>query len=267
MLVAGFLAASQAAQAQTASPRSAREHPALTEFEKQGGLVDHLGRYGSLEGFVLVTPDQKSIKTVYVTPEGNLVMGTLVDRDGKNYSARQLLTYKERMEGSQAAVKDDANTDQLPKSEQVYAQVESSGWVAVGEPEAPYLYMFVNANCEHCQKFFQDLLPAIEAGQIQLRLIPFGAVAANREGGAALLSAQDPKAAWLSYIKGDKTALAAAKADPSAFEKVDANTKLFADRKMQGPPFTMYRKPADGEIAILVGRPENPMLVIADLME
>ena len=245
------------------TPAPAQRHPQLDVFVAGGGSVDYLGNDQGLDGWVLIPPDG-SLKTVYTTPQGGMVMGLLVDRDGKNKTAEQLAAYKTFLEGGQAALPG-AEKSQASRSESVYAEVEKADWVAVGDAAAPYLYMFINVNCEHCQKFFKDLYPAVQSGQIQIRLLPFGKAEANRDGGAALLSSKDAGAAWRDYIAGDKTVLGKHNILPGTPEKVDANTALFGKHKMQGPPFTLYRRPADGQVTALIGRPANAMLVIADL--
>lgn len=242
----------------------AKVHPALADFEAQGGLIDYIGKEGGVEGFVLVTPDQQ-IKTVYITPEGAMVMGILVDRDGANLTGKQLQAYRARLGGDQSAAPG-ADKTSMSKAERVYAEVEKADWVAVGREGAPYAYMFMNVGCDHCQAFFRDMKPAIDAGRIQLRLLPFGNVPANRDGGAALLSVDNPQAAWEAFMEGDTAALGADKIKDGALEMVAENTKLVATHKMQGPPFTLYRRPQDAQITAVVGRPKNPMLFMADLM-
>ncbi len=242
----------------------AKVHPALADFEKEGGLIDYLGKEGGVEGFVLVTKDQQ-IKTVYVTPEGSMVMGILVDRDGSNLTGKQLQAYRARLGGDQSAAPG-ADKNGVSKAERVYGEVEKADWVGVGREGAPYAYMFMNVGCDHCQAFFRDMKPAIDAGRIQLRLLPFGNVPANRDGGAALLSVDNPQAAWEAFMDGDTAALGADKIKEGALEMVANNTKLVATHKMQGPPFTLYRRPQDAQITAVVGRPKNPMLFMADLM-
>jgi hypothetical protein len=99
-----------------------------------------------------------------------------------------------------------------------------------------------------------------------VRLVPFGQIADNRETGAALLSVDNPGDAWNAFLKGDKSALAKDKIREGMLDRVDANTALFRDWKLQGPPFTLYRRPSDGQITAIVGKPGNTLEVLADLM-
>lgn len=247
-----------------------KRHPELDKFVTQdGGTVEFLGNAYGLDGWVVITKDGHP-KYAYTTPEGGLVVGMLVGPDGQIVTRDQLIAYKERKEGSQKAVdltKVAEVGGTVSKAERAYADIEKANWVRLGDEKAPYLYIFMNVNCEHCQLYWQDLQSYVRTGALQVRFVPFGSQPANREGGAALLSADDPKAAWEKYIGGDKTVLAADKIKPGALDKLDANTKLFAKWEMKGVPFSMYRKPLDGVITGLVGRPENKMIVIGDLMQ
>lgn len=242
----------------------AKKYPAFADFERQGGIVEYLGPSGSLQGFLLIGAD-KTLKTVYVTPEETMVMGILVDKSGKNMTAPQMMAYRKRLSGDQSAIAG-AEGGALSKAEQVYAGVEKSAWVKVGQDSAPYIYMFMNVNCEHCKSMFMDVAPLVKAGKIQIRLVPFGAVEANRDGGAALLSSSDPFAAWQAYINGDKDVLGKDKIAAGTLEKIAANTEFATKNKLQGPPFTMYRRPADGVVTAMVGRPQNTLSLMADLL-
>lgn len=242
----------------------AQKFPAFADFEKEGGIVEYLGPSGSLQGFVLIGAD-KTIKTVYVTPENTMVMGILVDSAGQNMTAPQLIAYRKRLTGDQSAISG-AENGALSKAEQVYAGAEKSAWVSVGQDSAPYVYMFMNVNCDHCKAMFMDVAPLVKAGKIQIRLVPFGAADANRDGGAALLSVSDPFAAWQAYINGDQAALGKDKIAAGALEKIAANTAFATKNKLQGPPFTLYRRPADGVITAMVGRPQNTLALMADLL-
>lgn len=242
----------------------AKKFPAFEDFERNGGLVEYLGRSGSLEGFVLIGAD-KSVKTVYVTPENTIVMGILVDQAGQNLTAPQLIAFRKRLTGDQSAIAG-ADTSKMSKAEQVYAATEKSAWVKVGKDDAPYIYMFMNVNCDHCKAMFMDVAPLVKAGKMQIRLVPFGSADANREGGAALLSVSDPFAAWQAYINGDSSALGKDKIAAGALEKVAANTEFATQNKLQGPPFSLYRRPADGVVTAMVGRPQNTLALLADLL-
>lgn len=263
-LVMAFALLAGAYDAQAQSTAQKPRHPALDLFEKQGGIVDSLGKAGDLDSYILVTAD-KTVKTVYVSPNGMMIMGILVDEHGENLTAEQLKTYRTRGSGTQDAVPD-ATASKLSKSEKIYALAERANWVRVGDEKAPYMYIFVNTTCDHCQGLWRDLQGAVAGGKLQLRIVPFGKADENRDSGAALLSVDNPGAAWQSFMDGNASALSKDKIKPGALEKMAANTDFYTKNINQMPPFTLYRRPGNGEVTALIGRPENVMVILADVI-
>lgn len=247
----------------TADAAEDRRHPELQKFESEGGRIEFLGHALGLDGWLLLTKDGRA-QYAYTSPEGGLVLGMLVNPDGTVETANQLKAYKAKMEGAQESL---PGADKgASKAEQLYAAVEKSNWVALGNKDAPYLYMFMNVSCEHCQAFWKDLQRTVEKGNLQVRFVPFGKLAENNEGGAALLSVPDPAAAWQEYLAGKTEALGKDKISPGALDKVAANTALAEEWRLKGTPFTLYRKVDNGTVLAVVGRPANVMLVLADLL-
>jgi len=60
------------------------------------------------------------------------------------------------------------------RSEQLFSDVSSSNWVALGNANAPVIYSFVDPQCPHCHEFIKDVRGDIESGAIQVRIIPIG---------------------------------------------------------------------------------------------
>ena len=256
-------------------------HPELRRFIDGGGEVRYLGHSLGVDGWMLTkmsSTGKTAIRYAYETSEGGLVLGLLMDREGNVETKKQLGA----LMGMTAADAQEALSDERAgsgvktpgaqksgagKAEKLYSEVESSFWARAGSEEAPYLYLFINTTCPECQNFWGDLKESVQAGRLQVRLVPFGALAVNRESGAALLSSDNPGEDWDKFIAGDAAVLSKDKADASALEKIDANTRLAASWKLQGPPFILYRKPSDGVVTAIVGEPENLMLMLADLME
>jgi hypothetical protein len=253
----------------TAAVASAQEtlrSPALKQFEADGGTVDFIGSAHGLDGWVARNSKGEVKTTVYTTQDGAMVAGMLFSPDGAtNETADQLKAYHQRTSGSQAATPGAENSSS--KSEKLYALAEKASFVAMGNASAPYIYVFMNVNCDHCQSFWKDLVAAVVDGKLQVRLIPYGKSEENRDGGASLLSADDPQKSWTSYVSGDKSALAKDKVKADGDQKIDANTALADTWKLPGPPFTLYRRPADGKLTALVGRPDNVMLLLAEFVK
>lgn len=241
-------------------------HPELRKFEEEGGKVEFIGHAYGLDGWLLTRKDV-SPRTVYTTPEGGLVMGLLVNPEGKLETTEQLLAFKARTEGAQESLPG-ASLATASAVEKFYAAVEKSNWVVAGNPDAPYIYVFMNVTCDHCQAYWKELQAAVKGGQAQVRLVPFGISPENVETGAAFLSVDNPVAAWQQFIEGNKGALSKDKIKEAGLAALDANTQLLKTWKIAGvPPYTVYRKPADGKVMTVIGRPENTMRVLADLMK
>lgn len=241
-------------------------HPELQKFAEEGGEVEFLGHAYGLDGWLLAKEGLPP-RTVYTTPEGGMVIGMLVNPEGIVETTDQLVAFKAKADGSQAALPG-ADKSQASKTERFYAETESAAWVKAGADDAPYIYMFMNTGCDHCQKFWKELQPLIKGGKLQVRLLPFGVNEINRSGGAALLSVEDPAAAWQQYIDGKQEVLSKDKIKEGTLAAIDANTKLLANWKIKGtPPFTLYRSLNTGKITAILGAPENTMLMMADLLK
>lgn len=244
--------------------------PALKKFEEAGGTVSFLGSAYGTDGW-LVKDARGGVQYAYTTPEGGLIVGMLFAPEGTSETKKQIEAYKLKTAAPDRTAAEVLQTP-IPKAadskaEQFYAEVDKAGWVALGRnSDAPHLYVFMNVNCDHCQAFWKDLESAVEGGRLQVRLVPFGESPQNRDGGAALLSAEDAGAAWRAYVGGDKSALSAEKAKTDAYARLDANTALAKTWKLREPPFTIYRRPGDGKVTAVVGRPANVLLLLAEFL-
>lgn len=154
------------------------------------------------------------------------------------------------------------------KAENFYALTEKANWVHVGSKDAPYMYVFMNVTCDHCVAYWKSLSGSVAAGMVALRLVPFGAIEQNRKLGAALLGSPDPAKAWRDYVDGKLSAMPLSLATPATLKKIDANTELWGKMGIGSePPFSLYRALSDGKIRAVLGKPDNAMMLIADMME
>lgn len=244
-------------------------NPEIQKFERDGGRVDYLGNAYGLDGWIMFDRDGTFRSVVYSTPDGRgMVRGSLFGADGKSVTKLQMEAYNARKAGAQGPLPNTDNPDSgLPKAEYFYAALSKANWVTVGKDGAPYLYMIINVNCDHCQALWKALLPYEKEGKMQFRILPFGQADENLNGGAALLSVDDPGAAWQAYMDGKKDALSVDKIKTGAIEKIKANNAFVAKWKPAGTPFTIYRRLTDGRLTAFVGKPSNAMLVMSDLMK
>lgn len=256
----------QAAAAAEAAPLNELRHPELDKFRKDGGEVEFIGHAFGLDGWLLTRKDTPP-RTAYTTVQGGLVLGQLVNPDGAVETMSQLHALKAKMEGSQEALPGAEEAQSTAsKSERFYAVLERrAAWAQAGQNDAPYLYVLMNVNCDHCKEYWKDLAPAVKDGRLQVRLLPFGQAPANREGGAALLSSADPATAWSEYIDGKTASLGKDKIVDGALAAIDANTKLVQEFGIGQSPFTIYRRPDDGKLTVIPGKPGNMMLLQSEL--
>lgn len=241
----------------------------LRAFEARGGKLEYLGRSFDVDGWLPVKRDgTPSNDALYVTPTGAIVKGHLFSPGGQNLTKTQFQLYKFRQGGSQKALPEaDAGNDAVPKAEQFYTATEASNWVRAGMIDAPYVYMYVNVNCDHCQSMFRTLKGSVEKGLLQLRIVPLGEMDENLNGGAALLSVDDPADSWQKYMDGQKGELHKTKIKGDALEKMRSNNKMAKKFSVPAPPFIIYRKVSDGSLMVTVGKIDNPMQMMSDLMK
>jgi thiol:disulfide interchange protein DsbG len=76
-----------------------------------------------------------------------------------------------------------------------------SHWIADGRDDAPRkIYVFMDANCKYCTKFWSDARPWVASGKVQLRHIMVAVIAPSSAGkAAALLVDPDPARRLASF--------------------------------------------------------------------
>jgi len=76
-----------------------------------------------------------------------------------------------------------------------------SHWIADGRDDAPRkIYVFMDANCKYCTKFWSDARPWVDSGKVQLRHIMVAVIAPTSAGKAAtLMTDRDPAKRLSSY--------------------------------------------------------------------
>lgn len=250
----------------TSLPSFAQKPSLLQQFETAGGTIDFLGTAYGMDGWIITDKtDAKKVQFAYATPDGALILGMMYAPDGTPETTKQLEALKQRKEGSQAAIPGAENSSL--KAEKFYAKTEKSNWVALGDSQAPYIYMFMNVNCDQCHEFWKDLEASVKEGKLQVRFVPFGVMKENRNGGAALLSVENPEEAWRAYIGGNATALAKDKIKDDAYQKIKENNMLARNWKKGASPFTLYRRLEDGIVTAIIGQPDNTMLLLTEFLK
>ena len=79
--------------------------------------------------------------------------------------------------------------------------LEHSHWIADGRDDAPRkIYVFMDANCKYCTKFWSDARPWVNSGKVQLRHVMVAVIAPSSAGkAAAILADADPARRLFSF--------------------------------------------------------------------
>lgn len=182
--------------------------------------------------------------TVYVTPDGqHAIIGTMIDAKGNDLSAAPL----KRLVSA-------------PKYQKAWRKLEQSNWIADGSKHAKrIIYMFTDANCPYCHKFWLASRPWVKAGKVQIRHIMVAILRpSSMPKAAAILSASDPSAALArdehNYDSGGIKPMSDAPADVKA--KIKANNRLMKSLGLFATP-TIFYHDADGHVAVKQGLPQG----------
>jgi thiol:disulfide interchange protein DsbG len=94
-----------------------------------------------------------------------------------------------------------AATERRNAAPDAWNQLEHSRWIADGRADAPRkVYVFLDANCKYCTKFWSDARPWVNAGKVQLRHVMVGVITPGSAGkAAALLADPDPAKRLAAY--------------------------------------------------------------------
>ncbi len=257
------------AQAQDALPPL----PApIQNLVDEGAQIRYLGKDHGLDSWLTIKNGVEQY--FYVMPDQSaFVMGVLFDKSGKLVTVRQvdrLRSQGDTLLDSLAELPIEENTQKneafefKSPSEQLFADVEASNWVPLGQAGAPVIYSFIDPQCPHCHSFVNDLLAAklLENGKVQLRLIPVGFKEETRAQAAFLIATPDPEGSWMRHMAGDTTALPARK-DLNQ-QGVQRNLAIMQSWKFNVTPMVVYRA-GDGSVKIVRGKPKDLDALVADI--
>ena len=252
---------------------------ALQALEERGAQLRYLGNDHGLEGWIAIYQGQEQY--YYVTQDKKaFVTGLMFGSDGRPVTVEQVRDLQSQSgdvldmlaEGKTppAASLSDAkeasvtslSTAKTP-AERMFADIESSNWIRLGQPSAPVIYSFVDPQCPHCHQFLEDLRKDyIEKGIVQVRIVPVGFQDGSLAQAAFLLASPDAENLFYKHLDGDKNALPA-KSDVST-QAIMKNMAAMQAWKFNVTPLTVYRS-RSGEIKIVRGRAKDTQALIADL--
>ena len=260
------------AGAQDTAPLPELPEP-VQNLVNEGAQIRYLGKDKGLDAWLTIKNGVEQY--FYVLPDRSaFVMGVLFDESGKLVTVEQvnrlrsqgdalLDTLAEFPVNENASEQDKAFEFKSP-SEQMFADIEGSNWVALGPRDAPVVYSFIDPQCPHCHSFINDLMQGghFQNGDIQLRMIPVGFREETRAQAAFLIATPNPQERWFQHMAGEEDALPA-KTEINQ-QGVQRNLAIMQSWKFDVTPMIVYRA-KDGSVKLVRGRPTNLEAVISDL--
>lgn len=161
---------------------------------------------------------------------------------------------------SEAAGQQPSST--LSKSDRLMQDMASANWLSFGNAAAPEIYALIDPDCVFCRKAMAGFKPYIDAGQIEVRLVPVGFTPKAKRVGALVLAAADGMALYYNYITGKNNDLG--KDASINTQGVDRNMTVMNSWGFDATPMIFYRN-ADGQVKIVKGAPGDYDLILQDI--
>lgn len=238
--------------------------PPIQNLVDEGAQIRYLGDDHGFDAWMTIKNGQEQY--FYVPPGGTgFVMGLLYDNDGKVVTLRQV--QKLHGEGDElldALANDAPQPDFQSPSERLFYDVQNSNWIAIGQPDAPVVYSFIDPQCPHCHAMLEDMRAAnvFESGQLQLRLVPVGFREETAAQAAFLIAAPNPQERLFRHLDGEETALPVKEGINQ--QGVERNLAIMQSWKLNVTPLSVYRG-KDGTVKMVRGRPQNLKAMLDDI--
>lgn len=255
-----------------AQPTQAEGIPAaLVPLVRDGARLAPIGKLGGLDGWLAKKGEM--VQTVYLTPDGrHYIAGIGFSQDGRNATAESLDVAMKRGDlaalGIEPRTAPQAAQPQVPPQQsavaqtsgdarnpsqagdQVLAAIEADAalppekrtltWLSFGKVGAPIVYMAADLSCPYCKRAWTQLSPEVDAGRIELRIIPVALISPASKGQAmALFDAEDPRKLWIDNVKSSIPP--AQIGSEAAMAAIDANNAFFG-QSLKGTPSFWLRK-------------------------
>jgi thiol:disulfide interchange protein DsbG len=137
-------------------PAIAGSAAAIQDLVDRGAQIKYLGKRHGMDGWITIYQGQEQY--YYVTPDKEgFVMGVLFDKDGNMATVDQVrklqaeggevldfLTMDKEPEAKTLSSVKDAAAEYKTPAEKMFADVENSNWIALGDARAPVIYSFVD---------------------------------------------------------------------------------------------------------------------------
>jgi len=226
----------------------------VTPLASQHGLDALFVRSGAQFQVFYVTPDKERV-----------IPGVLWDSAGKDLTRGQVANVPGAIPtvtvGDMAGDKASAGPTTAVAA---LSLVQKASFGTVGSTSAPHLWMVIDPQCIYSVRAYQMLHPFVEAGKLQLSIIPIAMLDYEDNGqstkSALALLSKPPEqlvSAWQTGAVNDPPI-------PAAAERLQANKIIAQSIGLQGTPTLLWRKP-DGTEGRTDGVPASIDALIASI--
>lgn len=250
----------------------------LQALADKGAQLRYLGTEHGMDGWIAIYKGQEQY--YYITGDKKaFVTGLMFEEDGRPVTIEQVQRLQQQSgdvldlmaespvtsEDTATAVPKDVSSalkNQSP-GERMFADVENSNWIRLGNASAPVIYAFIDPRCPHCHEFISEAKSDyLDKGLFQIRMIPVGFLEGSLPQAAFLLAAPDAQDRFFRQLAGEKDAIPT-KSDIST-QAVQKNMALMQAWKFNVTPLITYRA-RDGEVKIIRGKPKDLQALTSDL--
>lgn len=171
---------------------------------------------------------------------------------------KALQTAQAKTDPSSAA----SQSEKDAQTAKLYADIESNGFTfTYGAQGAPVVYVFADPLCPHCANAFGSLAPAVEAGEIQLKVLPVPVISKNSPAALAtvMLSDDPAKTFWtheMDYARSGRPSLELSdfsKVPQAENDALHTNYSMVGDYGLPGVPFFAWK--SGDSIKLFAGEP------------
>ena len=273
----------------------------LQELQKADHKIVYLGKKAGYNGW-LVSANGKAYVAYAAEKAEGVVVGVLYDKDGYELTEDQLLQMlkKEKVASCNELdkvvnfqtpkddsvaptkgpsrcgdVKDNNEKIAAPKAEQVvtekvanpnlelWKKIANLATINIGD-KGGTIYVVADAMCHYCKDYLKTLTPYIDAGKLQVKVIPIGILGYDStEMSASVLASKDPAKVWMDIVSG-KSYTTPETVDNNKISSVTNNTDVLGEFDIHSTPQTIYKN-AKGDIVIKRGSQDNIDELIIDL--
>ena len=190
------------------------------------------------------------VRLLYLTPDQEaLILGNLYNKDGALFSP-----LPEPQKESPESPKD--------QSQEFLQDLEATKWIALGNASAPVLYVISEPFCDYCLTLMEGLLPFIEQGKVQVRIILVSFLGEkSRNKATFILGHQNPAQAFLAHIKNPRSPVNKGSSDPGLLESLERNKAFMVRWNITTTPFSVF-KDKQGHLKVMEGSPESMEKII-----